>query len=534
MQAKGGTPMQSAADNGAGLAERPTAPLVRMEGIRRRFGASLANDGIDLTLEPGTIHALVGENGAGKSTLMKILFGLLRADAGCIVVDGHPVALSSPAQALRLGIGMIHQHFMLVPAMTVLENVVLGFPGSRGVRPLQRARLEARLRNLFAQYGFDLDPHRKVEELGVGERQRVEIARLLFHGARLLICDEPTAVLAPPEVEVLLGILRRLRDEGRTVVFITHKLGEVLEVADCVTVLRRGRVVGTARQGEFDRDRLVHWIMGENGVAAASEGAAPCAREHRRRDERIAYEVRDLDLRDRSGRRLLSGISFTLHRAEILGVAGVQGNGQRELAEVISGRRGFSSGELYVAGVRVAVGERIPPRLRPGFIPEDRSTEGLIGDLPLWENLLLGAHGQLPFERRLWYAHRDARSWARLLLERFHIEPPDPNLFPEALSGGNRQKLLCARELESGGTLLVAAQPTRGIDLASTRFLHDLLREFRDLGGSVLLISADLDEILALADRVVVLFRGGLSEPLLCEEASLERLGRAMVGLASA
>jgi len=501
------------------------APAIRLDGIWRRFGASVANAGVDLTLVPSSIHALVGENGAGKSTLMRILYGLLRPEAGRIWIDEQPAQISSPAEALRRGIGMIHQHFMLVPPMTVLENIALGYPGLRGLRWLPRAELSTRAFHLFREYGFDLDPHVKVEALGVGERQRVEIARLLFHGARVLICDEPTAVLAPPEVETLFRILRRFREEGRTVVFITHKLAEVLEIADRVTVLRRGRVVGEAERGAFDRQRLVHWIMGDESPVTAPRGAKP--REVRRE---VVLEARGVRVRTAQGREALSGIDFTLSRGEILGIAGVQGNGQRELAEVVSGRRAFHAGEIVRGGRRVPAGSRLPDELRPALIPEDRSTEGLIPGLSLWENLLLAHRRGTGFARGAWYSHHAARRWARPLLERFRVQPADPDLTPEALSGGNQQKLLCARELSREPGLLIAAQPTRGIDLASTAFLHDLLREWRARGGSVLLISADLDEILALADSVSVLYRGRLTAPVPRASVGVDALGRAMAG----
>lgn len=513
--------------------ESPTrAPLVRLEGITRRFGATVANDSVDLTLTPGSIHALVGENGAGKSTLMRILYGLARADAGRILIDGEPIALGSPADALARGIGMIHQHFMLVEPMTVLENVALGYPGLRGLRRLPRAELAERLAALCRGYGLDLDPHARVSDLGVGERQRVEIARLLFHGARLLICDEPTAVLAPPEVSALFRTLDRFRAEGRTVVLITHKLAEVLEIADRVTVLRRGRVVGEAERGGFDRERLVAWIVGE---APATGGERPRAAHPAGPPDAPAAEevlaLRGVGLRGRDGLARLSGVGFTLPRGEILGVAGVQGNGQRELAEVLAGVRRFDAGELRIAGLRVGPGEAMPAALRPAVIPEDRTAEGLVPGFRLWENLLVGHLEDRARAPRGWYRHRDARAWARSLLERFRVQPADPELTGEALSGGNQQKLLCARELARRSPLLIAAQPTRGIDLASTAYLHELLREYRDGGGSVVLLSADLDEILGLADRVVVLYRGRMGAPMDRRALDLEALGRAMVGM---
>lgn len=503
------------------------APEIRLEGITKYFGPARANDAIDLTLRPATIHALVGENGAGKSTLMRILYGLLRGDAGRILIDGVGAQISSPAIALSRGIGMIHQHFMLIPAMTVLENIALGAPGLRGLRRFPPAGLADRLRVLFEEYGFELDPDARIESLGVGGRQRVEIARMLYRGARVLICDEPTAVLAPPEVAAFFRILRRFREEGRTVVFITHKLAEVIELADRVTVLRAGRVVGEAAGEEIERERLVQMIMGGDTIAAEGEadGAGPSGGEVRLAAEKVTVCGAE-------GPALIDEATFELRAGEIVGIAGVTGNGQRELAELLAGRRCFNRGRVKLRGRVYRPGERMAIDARPALIPEDRNHEGLIGSLRLWENLLLGRTGDAPFMRPYWYAHGAARAWSRPLLELFRVEPLRPRARASALSGGNQQKVLCAREITRGGDLLIACQPTRGIDLASTRFIHGKLREFRERGGGVLLISADLDEILKLADRVGVIYRGRLG-PLRPRAAiDLAQIGREMVGLA--
>jgi len=505
-----------------------SAPDIELEAITRRFGATVANDRIDLHLRPASIHALVGENGAGKSTLMRILFGLLHPDSGRIRVDGIATRFSSPAQALARGIGMIHQHFMLVPAMTVLENIILGADGQRSLRRISYERLSDELSALFASYGFDLSPRARVESLGVGERQRVEIARLLFRGAKLLICDEPTAVLAPPEVAAFFENLRRFRDEGRTIVFITHKLAEVLEIADRVTVLRRGRVVGEMGREEMDRDRLVRMIMGggEPGAGPGDWTAPPVAG-----GEAAVLAARDVTCGTGSEPPALEGIDLDLRAGEILGIAGVIGNGQRELGEVISGRRAFSRGRLRWGEHEIGPGGACPRTHRPALIPEDRSSEGLIGSFRLWENLLLGRGTEPACLHPLWYSHRGARSWARPILEKFRVEPLMPDYPADALSGGNQQKVLCAREISRDRPVLVACQPTRGIDLASTRFIHDMLRDYRARGRSVLLISADLDEILELTDRVGVLYRGRLGTPRPRLGLDLDQLGREMVGV---
>jgi simple sugar transport system ATP-binding protein len=378
----------------------------------------------------------------------------------------------------------------------------------------------------------------------VGGRQRVEIARLLHRGARFLVCDEPTAVLAPPEVRSFFAILERFRSEGRTVVFITHKLAEVLEIADRVTVLRRGRVAGEMERAHFDRDALVRLIMGEeawlpSGVrAGAARAPVPIASAPSRRQARTEnlgagplLEARGVTLRGGGDRLLLDGVTFVLHPGEILGIAGVIGNGQNELAEVAAGRRVFQAGALRIGGCFYGPGQAPAPGERPALIPEDRGSQGLIGSLSLWENLLLGRVHEAPFLRRGWFTHRAARAWARPQLERFQVRPGDERLPADALSGGNQQKLLCAREMSRGRALIVACQPTRGIDIASTDFLHERLREFRAGGGSVLLVSADLDEILALSDRVAVIYRGRLGPAVPRAGADLEALGRAMVGV---
>lgn len=506
---------------------------IRLEHISRRFGAELANDGVDFLLKPGTVHALVGENGAGKSTLMRVLYGLLRPHAGRILLDDQPAEIPNPAVALSRGIGMIHQHFMLVPVMTVLENIVLGTPNARGLGTLPRAGLAVELAELFARYRFDLDPLARIDQLSVGGRQRVEIARLLYRGARVLICDEPTAVLAPPEVAAFFDILRRFRDEGRSIVLVTHKLSEVLEIADEVTVLRRGRVVGHAPRAEVDRDLLVRWIVGERGERGSKPASVRAERVRADVPPAAVMEAQGLTVRDADGRRRVDRVSFSLARGEILGIAGVAGNGQSELAEAVSGRLRFTGGRLKLGDRSFAPNERIPLSARPAFIPEDRCSQGLIPEFRLWENLLLGRLDEADFMRPGWYSHASARLWAQPLLAEYRVEPERTELGAQALSGGNQQKLLCAREMSRGKPILVACQPTRGIDLGSTAFLHEILRDFCRGGGAVLLISTDLEEVFSLADRVAVIYRGQLGPPHPTAEVGLEQIGREMVGLSA-
>ncbi len=511
------------------------APEVHLSRITRCFGPMVANDSIDLHLKPATIHALVGENGAGKSTLMRILFGLLKPDHGRIEIDGRPVSIQNPASALAHGIGMIHQHFMLVPTMTVLENIIIGSPRASGLKNIPVPELRAELKDLFAEYKFDLDPDATVESLSIGGQQRVEIARLLFRGARLLICDEPTSVLAPPEVAEFFIILKRFRAEGRTVVFITHKLTEVLEVADYVTVLRRGRVVGEASRGSLDQPTLVNWIMGGK--------ALPTDADDRIDQNDVSISTTDVQspapllqanavsLANSSGRLLLDNISFEVRPGEIIGIAGVVGNGQKPLSEVISGRSAFTAGSLTINNVSYQGGDQIPHPQRPALIPQDRSHEGLISELPLWENLLLGRATELDFIKPWWYSHSSVRRWVKPILIDYRVQPADANYTTGALSGGNQQKVLCAREMTRGCSILVACQPTRGIDITSTRFLHRMLREFAASGGAVVLISADLDEIMEISDRIGVIYRGRFGKLKPKSELDLEMIGRSMVGL---
>jgi len=523
--------------------------LLRLEGITRRFGSILANDRVDLEVRRGEIHALVGENGAGKSTLMRILYGLLRPDGGGIAIGGRRVNITSPAKALALGIGMMHQHFMLVPRMPVWQNIALGAPGCRGLRPLPKARILQALERLSRDYGLRVDPLAPVAGLSVGELQRVEILRLLYHGARILVCDEPTAVLAPPEVDSLFGILRRLRDEGRSVVFITHKLREVLAVADRVTVLRRGRVAGRLDRSEMDPERIVSLMMGTgpDGGADAAE-AAEAAEEPREEGERPvppAVEVlvaRGLGLRGGGG-WLLRSIDLSVRAGEIVGIAGVEGNGQAELAEVLAGRRRFDAGYLQVRKRRFRAGSVVPAWERPAFIPPDRTRDGLLEGMACWENLVLswiprararsrprgGAAGPPPL--RFFYRASSLAAWAAGIMREFRVTPAEPRLSPGALSGGNQQKLLCAREAWSRPAVLVASQPTRGVDIASTRFLHGLLRSLKHSGSAVVLFSSDTEEVLGLSDRVAVMLGGRLIGPVERSCTDLERVGRAMVGL---
>ncbi len=547
------------------MSDQPPAAL-ELRGVTRRFGAVAANDGVSLTIHAGTIHALVGENGAGKSTAMRIAYGLEAPDAGEVLVDGQPRRLASPHDAIRCGIGMVHQHFMLVETMTVTENVVLGAEPGRALA-VDHAAAAARVAALGRRFDLPVEPHAVVGRLSVGERQRVELLKALYRDARLLILDEPTAVLAPQEVAALFAVLRRMRAEGRTVVLITHKLAEVLAVADAVTVMRRGRVVATrgltGRSGA-EGTQPAPAPAGEVGVAAAApDAAAPAAAPFAAPPEPVTaeltrwiigreappravkrpaapgpplLEVAELTVAAGDGRRRLEPLSFTVHAGEIVGVAGVEGNGQGELIAALTGvlPPAAVGGRIVFAGRDLAgTGVRRRQELGLAHVPEDRQRHGLLLDFDLAANAILGRHHRPPVAVGPWRAWLDRAAVGRRaaeVLERFAVQPARPGLAARALSGGNQQKLVLGRELLPPPRLLLAAQPTRGVDLGGSALIHRELLALRDGGAAVLLVSSDLDELLALADRLLVLYRGRLAGELDPAHATAEDAGRLMTG----
>lgn len=498
------------------------APLVRFEGVTRRFGPIVANDGITLDIAAGTIHGLVGENGAGKSTLMRQLYGLDRPDSGRILIEGRPVRLDSPRHALALGIGMVHQHFMLVPTLPVLDNILLGDePGGWVVdRAAARRRLEERAGP--AARGIDLD--RPVGELPIGLQQRVEILKLLYRDVRLLILDEPTAVLTPTESEALFAELARLRGAGRTIILITHRLAEVIGHTDRITILRRGRLVRTARTAEVTLDTLAAEIVGEHG---ATTGSGPAGPHKAPEDEFVTREVLALHSVSTSAphhRGMLHDLTLTLHSHQLTALIGVEGNGQSDLARIAAGRLRPQSGSVVRNGVPSL--DLRPPR-SVGYIPEDRLKDAVVADFSAADNLILGRQDEARFQRRGVLDRSAIAAHAGRLLRASDVRPPEPDRPLRAFSGGNQQKLVLARETEADPKLLVAVHPTRGLDLTATRRVHETLQAHRDRGAAVLLVTAEIDEARRLADRLLVIFDGrivGDGPPARFSDADLGRL----------
>ena len=495
---------------------------LELRSITKRFGRLVANDGIDLVVEPGQIHALLGENGAGKSTLMNVLFGLYQPDEGEILLDDTVQHFAGPGQAMAAGIGMVHQHFMLIPVFTVAENVMLGHEPTRfgGVLDLTGAR--AMVREISGRFGFDLDPDALVEDLPVGVQQRVEIVKALSRDARVLVLDEPTAVLTPQETDELMLTMRKLADGGTSIVFITHKLREVKAVADVITVIRLGKVVGSAAPSASTAE-LASLMVGRD-VELTIDKAPP-----KRGDEVLVVE--DLTLFAPTGQRLLDDISFTIRAGEILAIAGVQGNGQTELAEALVGLRSKLKGSIRLAGEEI-IGHTVRRVLESGvgFVPEDRKTDGLIAEFTVAENLMLDRsfRGEFVSGLAIDFSHRD--EFADTAIKEFDIRTPGSQTLVGRLSGGNQQKVVLARELGRELKLLVATQPTRGVDVGSIEFIHERIVEVRDSGVPVLIISTELDEVIALADRIAVMYRGAIVD-IVSPDTPRETLGQLMAGV---
>jgi general nucleoside transport system ATP-binding protein len=495
-------------------------PAVEFVSVTKRFGPILANDRVTFPVFPGEIHAVVGENGAGKSTLMGILSGFVRPDGGRVNVFGQALKAGSPVHALSLGIGLCAQHFHLVPTLTGMENILLGGRGHRSLAGLSH-RAQSDVRDLMQRYGLRTNLEVPVEDLSVGERERVEILKLLYRDSKILILDEPTAVLAPSEVETLFGVLRKLAAEGRAMLFVSHKLPEVMALADRVTVLRGGRVMGTLSGADIQADTLVSMTVGGS------------LQEEPRWDPRAAGEP-VLEVKNLSAGRTASAlarISFTVHAGEIVGIGGVEGNGQKELTEALLGQIPREAGEVrFLSRLVTPLGVR-GFRRRIGLIPADRRREGLLPNESLVENAVLGMHDRPPFRRGLILSRREMAEAARKIITTFGVRPARLDLPARAYSGGNQQRFIAGRELLRQPRLLIAVHPTRGVDLAATRFLHEQLLKERNRGTAVLLVSADLSELRELSDRILILYRGRVAYEAPRAEVDAQRLHRALLGL---
>ena len=506
-----------------------TMPLLRVQNLTKRFPGVLANDRVNFELYPQEIHALLGENGAGKSTLMNVIFGLYHPDEGEIFINGQPVRFQNPNDALSHGIGMVHQHFMLVPVMTVTENLMLGHELVRGPRLGKLSRLDRKavarqIRELGERYGLQVNPDAYVSDLSVGEAQRVEILKALYRGAEILILDEPTAVLTPQETDDLFAVIRLLVEQGKSVIFITHKLQEVLAVADRITVLRDGRNVGTCLPSETSREDLAARMVGREVLLRVDKTPAQPGPE--------VLEVRDLQVKNAHGHQALKGVSLSVHAGEILGIAGVQGNGQTELAQALSGLTHVEAGEISIAGQKLT-GTRPRHFTEAGLahVPEDRHKHGLVLNFSISENLILQTYYQEPFTHGL---SMDAQAMDKNgadLVQQYDIRAPSPKTPVSNLSGGNQQKVIVARELSRPIRVLLINQPTRGLDVGSIEYIHRRIIEVRDSGVAILLISAELEEILALSDRIAVLYNGEIRATLPAAQADRRTLGLLMAGV---
>lgn len=495
---------------------------VELRGITKRFPGVLANDHIDLAIEPGEIRALVGENGAGKTTLMRILYGLYQPDEGEIYVQGKRVTFQSPLDAIQAGLGMVHQQFMLFPSLTVAENVIYGAePTKAGF--VDREAAVARVEALATQYGLRVDPRAKVGRLPVGVRQRVEILKTLYRNAEILILDEPTAVLTPQEWEALLVILKGLAAQGKTILFITHKLNEVMSVSDRATVLRNGRVTGTLETAKTSPEEISRLMVGRD-VLLNVEKSPP-------RPGEPILRVDDLTVVGEEGRRLVDRVSFQVRRGEIVGIAGVAGNGQTELIEALTGLRPVSGGRITLSG-REITHAPVAARREAGlaYVPEDRVERGVALDASVAENLIMGYQWRPPISQNAVLRPQGIREHAARLIERYAVKVAGQSDPASNLSGGNLQKLVLARELSHEAPLLIAEQPTRGVDVGSIEFIHRRLVEYRDKGHAILLVSAELSEIMSLSDRILVMYEGKIVGELPAAEATEETLGLLMAG----
>ena len=528
---EGNVPRHQAADSADTRIPHPPSPIphpaIRMAGIEKAFGDTFALRGASLEVMAGEIHALVGENGAGKSTLMRVLGGLIKPDAGSVVLASRDVTGWSTGEAIAAGIGIVHQHFMLVPTLSVAENLVLGAEPRKNGVVLDHQRAAADVRQLSKETGLVIEPERLISDLSVGEAQRVEILKVLFRGARILVLDEPTAVLSPPEVKELWAVLRRLRDKGDTIILITHRLDEVVDLSDTITVMRAGQTVARIKTAQTTPAEIARLMVGREVSLSAGKRVQPVARSVPPAGKGL--EVRNLSVMGSRGIRVVDDVSFNVAPGEILGIAGVEGNGQTELIEALAGLRPVVGGQIFIEGVEITR-QSVAARHSEGLshIPEDRHRRGLLMEYTVADNLILGLqkhfskNGMLESDRIMGNAIEE--------ISTFDIRPPNPLLAARALSGGNQQKIVVAREMGRDFSVLLASQPTRGVDVGAIEFIHQQLLDARAKGKAILLVSAELNEVLALSDRITVMYRGKFAVVMPTAEATEESLGEYMIG----
>jgi len=499
------------------------ATILEMRGITKRFGDVLANDHVEFKVEKGSVHSIVGENGAGKTTLMNILYGLYQADAGEIILNEERVIIKSPSDAIRLGIGMIHQHFKLIPAMTVAENVMLGNEPRKNPFMLDLKELNDQTQRLSDQYGLAVDPESLVEDISVGIRQRVEILKALYRKANLLILDEPTALLTPQETEDLFRIIHRLRADGKTILFISHKLKEIMEISDRVTVMRDGKVVDTVEKVDTSEVGLARLMVGRDVLLKTAPPSKKIGD--------VILKAENLSAINEFNRPVLINVNFEVRSGEILGIAGIDGNGQTELVRALIGLQKLTEGKIYFRGQEITgLSVKEIRDAGVGVIPEDRLIEGLIVDFAVQENLCLGLQRNEPFSKKGLFDWEAVSSNAEKLVEKFDIRTPNIEHSVRLLSGGNQQKVIVAREIFHAPDMIIAAQPTRGLDIAATDFVHEELINQRDQGKAVLLLSLSLEEIMLLSTRVAVIYKGEIVSVVNKEDTTVEDLGLLMLG----
>ena len=497
---------------------------LELRNVTKRFPGVIANDSVDLDVQSGEILGLLGENGAGKTTLMNILYGLYSADEGEIIVDDEVAHFEGPGDAIAAGIGMVHQHFMLVPVFDVTENVVMGVEpvyGPFAAIDMKEARQE--VIDISTQYGLEVDPDALIEDLPVGIQQRIEIIKVLFRDAEIIVFDEPTAVLTPQEVEEFFGIVRSLRESGKGIIFITHKLGEMLEIADRISVLRRGKVVGTTTPAESTKESLAEMMVGRPVDLVVDKTPSEPGE--------VVLSVQNLVVQDERLQIAVNDVSFEVKSGEIVGIAGVQGNGQTELVEALTGLMLPIAGHVELGGKDVTLSlPRTMHEMSVAHVPEDRQRDGLVLDFNLFENLVLDSYYAEPYSKGVRMNWPEARDHAVELIEQYDIRTPSPDISASSLSGGNQQKLIVAREFSRDVKLIIASQPTRGIDVGSIEYIHQRIVEERDQGSAVLIVSSELDEVMALSDRILVMYRGGIVAEVAGGEATASELGLFMAG----